>query len=86
MPCLRQDLTRTIESLALEENLGVTITGYRYAVLAAGLSGVMKEGPSEALPAIGGIDSDVVDKKSFILNGEDYYPHDGSVAFGDLIR
>src|SRR5919112_1916167 len=43
----------------------------------------LKEGPSEALPAIGGIDSDVVDKKSFIVNGEDYYPHDGSVAFGD---
>src|SRR5215208_266806 len=43
----------------------------------------LKEGPSEALPAIGGIDSDVVDKQSFIVNGEDYYPHDGSVAFGD---
>ena len=34
----------------------------------------LKEGPSEALPAIGGIDSDVVNKKSFIVNGEDYYP------------
>src|SRR5215204_4360605 len=43
----------------------------------------LKEGPSEALPAIGGIDSDVVDKQSFNVNGEDYYPHDGSVAFGD---
>src|SRR5215211_2061801 len=43
----------------------------------------LKEGPSEALPAIGGIDSDVADKSSSIDNGEDYYPHDDAVAFGD---
>ena len=61
----------------------MTIIGYRYAVLAAGLFAIMKEGPSEVLPAIGGIDSDVVYENSFMVNGEDYYPHDGSVAFGD---
>ena len=42
-----------------------------------------EEGSSKAFPAVGGIDSDVVDEKSFVVNGEDNHPHDISVAFGD---
>jgi hypothetical protein len=43
----------------------------------------LKKGLPKALPAMGGINSDVVNKKSFVVNGEDDHPHDGSVAFGD---
>src|SRR5918999_2279148 len=43
----------------------------------------LEESLSKALPAMGGINCDVVNEKSFVVNGEDDYPHDGSAAFGD---
>src|SRR5215218_4423362 len=43
----------------------------------------LKEGSSEALPAMGGSNSDVVNEKSFVVNGEDNHPHDSSLALGD---
>src|SRR5215210_7672168 len=40
--------------------------------------------PFQALPAMGGINGDVVNEESFFVNIEDEYPHDdASVAFGD---
>jgi len=35
------------------------------------------------LTTMAGINSEVVDKKYFVVNGEDDQPHDGSRAFGD---
>ena len=43
----------------------------------------LKEGYSKTLPTVGGTNSHVVNKKSFVANSEDDYTHDGSVAFGD---
>src|SRR5215207_721648 len=43
----------------------------------------LEEGPSKTLPAMGGINGDVVDKEPFFVNGEDDYPNDGPVDFSD---
>src|SRR6266511_6155360 len=43
----------------------------------------LKQGPSKPSPAMGGMNSDVVDKESLIGNREDDHTHDGSVALGD---
>src|SRR5918994_7973460 len=43
----------------------------------------LKEGSSDALPAMGGCNSNVVNQESFVVNGEDDHSHDVAVTLSD---